>query len=224
MLGINACHNLGLVYFGRAAHKLCLVDGPTQQLLSQYKELFNDKLGKLPIKYHIAVDLKITPVVKMPHGVPYAMHDRIHTEVKRMVSTGVIAEVIDPSDWVSTMVIAIKKNKKEIRICINPRDLNTAIKRPHYPMRTTEEVAAQMGNEAVLVLDAKSSLWQIPLDPNSSNLTTFGTPFLRVPFGINSAREVFQRTMEQMFAEYPCAIVVDDILVYGRDLAEQNCF
>lgn len=48
LLGISACHDLGLVYFGRAVHKLCLTEEPTQQLLSQYKDLFDDKLGKLP--------------------------------------------------------------------------------------------------------------------------------------------------------------------------------
>lgn len=45
-----------------------------------------------------------------------------------MVSIGVIAEVSEPSDWVSTMVVTTKKDKKELRICINPKDLNTAIK------------------------------------------------------------------------------------------------
>lgn len=61
----------------------------------------------------------------------------------------------------------------------------------------------------------------------SSYLMTFSTPFgrfrfLRMPFGINSASEVFQRTMEQLFAGLPCAIIVDDILVYGKDVAEHD--
>lgn len=43
-----------------------------------------------------------------------------------------------------------------------------------------------------------------------------------MPFGINSASEVFQRTMEQIFAGYPCAIVVDDIIVGGRTEAEHD--
>lgn len=121
-----------------------------------------------------------------------------------------------------------KKDKDELRVCINPRDLNTAIKRPHYPMRSVEDVAAQIGGATVFsVLDAKSSFWQIPLGEASSKLTTFATPFgrfrfLRMPFGINSASEVFQRAMEQLFTGYPCAIMVDDILVYGLDLAEHD--
>lgn len=63
-----------------------------------------------------------------------------------METLGVIAPVADPSDWVSTMVIATKKNEEEIQICINPKDLNTAIKQPHYLMCTVEVVAAGQGN------------------------------------------------------------------------------
>lgn len=126
-----------------------------------------------------------------------------------MVSIGVIAEVSEPSDWVSTMVVTTKKNKEHLRVCINPKDLSTAIKRPHYLMGTTEDVAAQIGNATVFsVLVAKSSFWQIPLDRASSAPMTFATPFghyrfVRMPFGINSASEVFQRAMEQVLAEYP---------------------
>lgn len=125
------------------------------------------------------------------------------------------------------MFVATKKNKDEIRNCINPKDLNTAIKRPHYPMLTVEEIAAQMGEATVFtVLDAKSSFWQIALEHNSKS-TTFSTPFGRykcilMPFGISSASEVFQHTMEQLFAGYPGSIVVDDILVAGQTIQEHD--
>lgn len=95
-------------------------------------------------------------------------------------------------------------------------------------MRTVEEVAAQMSEATVFsVVDAKSSFWQIKLDNASSLLTTFATPFgrfkfLRMPFGINTASEVFQKAMEQIFAGFPCAIIVDDILVGGKGDEEHD--
>lgn len=95
-------------------------------------------------------------------------------------------------------------------------------------MRRVEEVATQMSGATVFsVLDAKSSFWHICLDDKSSKLTTFSTPFgcyrsLRMPFGISSASEVFQRSMEQLFAGYPCAIIVDDIIIGGRDATEHD--
>lgn len=142
-----------------------------------------------------------------------------------MQHIGVITPVFQPTDWVSSMVAAHKKDKEVIRLCINPKDLNKALKRPHLPMRSVEEVAAQMAGATVFsVLDAKNSFWQIPLDKKSSMLTTFSTPFgryrfLRMPFGMNSASEVFQRSMEQLFAG---SVIVNDIIIGGRDTAEHD--
>ena len=95
-------------------------------------------------------------------------------------------------------------------------------------MRSVEEVAAQMSGATVFsVLDANRSFWQIQIDHKSSMLTTFSTPFerfrfLRMPFGISSASEVLQCSMEQLFAGYPCAIIVDDIIIGGCDAAEHD--
>ncbi|KAK0154442.1 Retrovirus-related Pol polyprotein from transposon 412 [Merluccius polli] len=95
------------------------------------------------------------------------------------------------------MVTVVKPNK--LRICIDPQDLNKAIRREHYPLRTVEEIVAEMPNAKVFsVLDANHGFWQVQIDDESSKLCTFNTPFgryrfLRLPFGISSAPEVFQR-------------------------------
>ncbi|KAJ8365224.1 hypothetical protein SKAU_G00140550 [Synaphobranchus kaupii] len=45
---------------------------------------------------------------------------------------------------------------------------------------------------------------------------------LRMPYGITTGSEVFQRCMEQLFEGQPCAIVIDDILVWGRSREEHD--
>ncbi len=113
----------------------------------------------------------------------YAMQDRVKAELDRMQSLGVITPVSEPADWVLSMVVTHKKDRQEIRQCINPKDLNTALKRPHLPMRSIEEVASQMlGATVFSVLDAKNPFWQIRLDRNSSMMATFSTPFGRYRF------------------------------------------
>ena len=125
-------------------------------------------------------------------------------------------------------MVAARKKDGGIPICIDPRDLNKALKRPHHPMRTLEDVASRMLNATVVsTLDARTGFWQIKLDHESSLLTTFSTPFgrfrfLRMPFGITSAFEVFQRAMEEPFAGYPCAIIVDDLLVWDERTADHH--
>lgn len=199
----------------------------SSQTFTQYKDLFSDELGELPVTYSMILDTSIQPVVRPAHCIPVAMQERVKAELERMQSIGVITPVTEPTDWVLSMVAAHKKDKREIRLCINPKE-NTALKRPHHPMRSVEEVAAQMSGATVFsVLDAKNSFWQIRLDKKSSLLTTFSTPFgryrfLRMPFGINSASEVFQRSMEQLFAGYPFSVIIDDIIIGGRGVAEHN--
>ena len=64
----------------------------------------------------------------------------------------------EPTDWVSSMVTVIKPSK--IRICIDPRHLNIAIKTEHYPMTTIEEVVAEIpGAKVFSTLGAKSGFW-----------------------------------------------------------------
>ena len=195
---------------------------------AEYSDLFSDELGKLPVTYSMTLDPDMRPVVRPAHRVPMAMKDRVKAELDRMQDLGVITPVSEPTDWVSSMVATNKKDKQEIRIRINPRDLNTVLKRPHHPMRNVEEVAVQMSGATVfLILDAKSSFWQISLNHRSSMLTTFSTPFgryrfLRMPFGLNSASEVFQCSMEQIFTGYPCAVIVDDILIGGKTIEEHD--
>ncbi len=76
------------------------------------------------------------------------------------------------------MVMVVKPEK--LRICIDPQDLNKAIKREQYPLRTIEEIVAEMPNAKVFsVLDANYGFWQVKLDEESSKLCTFNTPFGR---------------------------------------------
>ena len=71
-------------------------------------------------------------------------------------------------------------------------------------MKTVEEIAARMPDAEVFsVLDASSGFWQIQLDKESARLCTFSTPFghymfKRLPFGISSAQDVFQRIMYEI--------------------------
>ena len=79
--------------------------------------------------------------------------------------------------------------------------LNESVKREQYILPTSDEITAKLNCATVFSsLNAASGFWQIPLHPDSCTLTTFITPFgrfcfKRLPFGIYSATEIFQRKM-----------------------------
>ena len=196
----------------------------TPDILQEYSDLFQG-LGCLPGEHTIKIDPAVPPVVHPPRKVPVALKGKIKDELDRMEEAGVIVRQTEPTEWVSTMVTVIKPSK--IRICIDPRDLNQAIKREHYPMKTIEEVVAEIpGAKVFSTLDARSGFWQIKLDEASSKLCTFNSPFgryrfTRLPFGIKSAPEVFQKSMSNLFEDIKGAKpIVDDILVWGQDVKE----
>ena len=103
-----------------------------------------------------------------------------------MEKLGVIVRQEEPTEWVNSSVV--QKPTCTVRLCIDPRDLNLAIKRPHYPMKTIDEVASgPQGARTFSILDSASGFWQLKLDEESSRLCTFNTPigryrFTRLPF------------------------------------------
>ena len=141
---------------------------------------------------------------------------------------GIITKVEQPTQWVSPIVV-VKKPNGDFRICVDPVDLNKAVKREHYPLRTVEEVAATLAEARVFsTLDATSGFYQIRLAEKSTWLTTFNTPFgrfkfERLPFGLVSAPEIFQRAMTEMFEDIEkCEVIVDDLLVWGKSVEEHD--
>ncbi|KAL5500080.1 hypothetical protein EMCRGX_G011580 [Ephydatia muelleri] len=70
-------------------------------------------------------------------------------------------------------------------------------------------------------LDANSGFWQIKLSESSSPLTTFITPFgrfcfQRLPFGITSAPEIFQKRMSEILLGLDGVVcMMDDVLIFG---------
>ena len=66
-----------------------------------------------------------------------------------------------------------------------------------------------------------------PLGEDSQKLTTFITPFgrycyTRLPFGITSAPEIFQRrTSEVLAGQEGADAITDDVSIYGKTVAER---
>ena len=179
-------------------------------------------LGKLETPYRIRVNTDVQPVVHPQRRILVAIHSALKEKLDEMVADGVIAPITEATDWVSSMVV-VHKPSGALRICIDPKDLNQAIKREHYPLPTIEEVTTCLGKAKVFtVLDASNRFWQILLDDKSGMLTCFNTPFgrfkwVRMLFSVNSAREVWQRRMPEIVKGLPGAeVMFDDFLIIGR--------
>ncbi len=107
--------------------------------------------------------------------------------------------------------------------------LSKAVRREIHPLPVVEHTLAQLHGAVVMSkLDGNSGFWQIPLSPASSALTTFLSPFgrfrfLRLPFGICSAPEHYQRRMMTVLQGLEGVVCqMDDVLVYGVDQKQHD--
>ena len=195
-------------------------------ILDTYKDVFAG-LGKLPGEYTIEVDENVKPVQNNPRRVPLPLKDELKAKLDELVEQQVITWVTQPTAWINNLVVVRKPNK--LRLCIDPYHLNKAIKRNHYPTPTVEEIATKMKKARLFsVLDAKDGFLQVALDEQSSFLTTCWTPFgrirwLRMPFGISSAPEEWQRRLDQCFEGLEnIQVIADDTILYGTGDSDEE--
>ena len=82
-----------------------------------------------------------------------------------------IASVDVPTERVSNITAVWKPDKKQVRICLDPRDLNKAIRRNHFYMPTINDVLPKLkGAKNFCLLDAKDGFLQVKLTERSSYL------------------------------------------------------
>ena len=227
ILGLPSCRKLNLVTLNCAVSEHPPPLNSKEDLQRLYPDCFKG-IGKFRETFHITLDPAVTPVVHAPRRCPIHIKDDVRNEINQMVELGVIEKVEEPTDWVSSIVYSRKSNGK-LRICLDPKDLNTAIKRPHYPTPTLEEITHKLAGSMIFSkLDARHGYWSVQLDDESKRLTTFNSPFgrycfRRLPFGLNLSQDVFQERMDCILEKCPGTIsIADDVGVFGKTEAEHD--
>lgn len=221
ILGLKTSEQLNLIKRVNS-----LTSEPLNRIPNKFHSLFNGEVGCMPFKVKIDVDPNVKPVICPLRRIPYSIIENVKNELQKMVKTSIIKKIDEPTEWVNQMVIVVKKDKS-LRICLDPRNLNKAIKRTHYPFPTFEEIAAKIGNAKYFCkLDCQAGFWMLPLDNNSTRLCTFQTPwgryaFLRLPFGLNCAPELFHSIISEIFNKINKVVSFqDDILMWADSINE----
>ena len=194
-----------------------------ETILSNYSQVFDDTIGKFEGELHLYTKQECPPHKTAPREIPLSVKNNFIAEIKDLQEQGILEKVTEPTDWVSAPTMVNKPSAKNgIRLCIDSRPLNTALKRTEYPIPTVDNLLTEIGNAKVFTLaDIKSAFWHVPLDEASSLLTTFNTPlgrmkWNRMPFGINVAPEEFQRRIDENLEGLEgVKAIADDILIWG---------
>ena len=145
-----------------------------------------------------------------------------------MIEEEIITEQVEPTPWVSSVTFPRKPNG-EVRVCLDPSNLNKAIIREHHKPMTVEEIAHELAGATVYTkADALKAFLQIHLTHEASLLTTFNSHrgrlrFLRMPFGAKMSQDVFQLRMDAILEQCPGVIGIhDDMVIFGVDQEDHD--
>lgn len=160
------------------------------QLIEEYQDVFEGDLGTLPGAQQLEVDPRILPSISPSRQVLLALKPGLKQEMEKLTKLGMTAPMDAPTDWVSNVVIATKPSTN-LRICIDSKELNKALKRERYPIQVIEDVLPELSKARVFTkVDARNGYWHVVLDEESAKLMMFDTPFgryhwKRLPFGVS---------------------------------------
>lgn len=217
ILGLQAAIKLGFLKSIEAI-KTDKVQNSKEMFINENKQVFSGT-GKCEYFCHIELKDNVTPVVKPPRRIPFAIKDRLKSKLEQLEKDQIISRVDQPKNWVSNLVV-IEKSDESLRLCLDPVDLNKAVKREHYIIPTYDDICSKLSNKKFFsVLDMREGFYHIPLDDASSEYCTFNTEFglykfNRLPFGLINSAEIFQKVNSQNFGDIPNIVIyIDDILV-----------
>ncbi|GJV32720.1 reverse transcriptase domain-containing protein [Tanacetum coccineum] len=179
---------------------------------------------------------------------PAVQHQRVNPKIHEVIKAEVIklldARLIYPisnSPWVSLinvvpknggMTVITNENNKLIptrlvtgwRVCIEYQKLNDATRKDHFSLPFMDQMLKSLaGNEFYYFLDGFSGYFQIPIDPQDQEKTTFTCPYgtfayQRMSFDLCNAPGTFQRCMVAILhdmIEKTMEVFMDDFLVFG---------
>lgn len=160
--------------------------------------------------------------------VPFHIRDEL--EIKKMLDQDLIEPVTGPTPWASPIVPVPKRNQSnEIRICTDARYANKAIMRERHITPTIDDLILKLNGATVISnFDLKCGYNQLVIHPDCRFITTFCTHmglfrYKRLNFGVNTAAEIFQKTIESVLSGIEDAVnKSDDIIVFVSNQKEHD--
>ena len=205
------------------------VDNQLMRLLTEYKSIFMaDKwdVGKTSLTKH-KIETLGEPVLVKPYRLPQHFEEKLDDVIRNFEENGIIEKCSSP--WNFPLVCVWKKEKQDIRVCVDFRQLNKITVRPAFPMPNVDDMLNTLnGAKYFSTIDLGNAYYQVELEEDSKIKTAFSTKngqycFKRMPFGIAAAPATFQELMVKVLGDLnwkEAVVYLDDILIFAKDREE----
>ena len=101
-----------------------------EKILTDFRDVFEGLEGHIG-KASFTVDPEVTQVHHAPRRISVTLHKEVKAKLEKLQMKNILVKETEPTEWISSMVVVAKPGK--IRICLDPKYLNKAVKRPKCP-------------------------------------------------------------------------------------------
>ena len=205
-----------------------------KQLIRKYPTGFllpGSPLGQIQgFEHHIDTEDALS-VYKHPYRKSPEELLAIKNELQRMLKMKIIQP--SKSEWGAPCILVRKPLENGVqqppRFVVDYRGLNSVTRGDGYPIPSIASILDSVSQGKVFGhCDLASGYWQIPLRQQDRQKSAFCThvglyEFLRLPFGLKTAPNTFQRILNTVFADYLhqwLTVYVDDIIMWAQTQRE----
>lgn len=162
------------------------------------------------------------PIKLKPYKLSYAEEKEAHRQIMELVESGRVVKCNSP--WAFPVIMVVKKDGVNLRMCVDYRGLNKLTKPWSYPLPYIQDVLERLGKSTYFsVCDVMAGFWNVPIKEADREKTAFVTRggqwmYKVMPFGLTNAPATFQSLMNTLFDRNVfqdfLEIFIDDLCIH----------
>ncbi|CAN6723875.1 unnamed protein product [Malus baccata var. baccata] len=178
------------------------------------------------VEHRMPINEGYKPVKQAPRRMSKEIEENVKEEIERLVKAGFIrpAKYVE---WLANIVPVLKAITKEVRCCVDYRNINGATPKDEYPMPMANmSIDAVAKHKVLSFIDGNAGYNQIKMAQEDINKKSFRCPdhvgayeYLVMPFGLKNASATYQRAMNIIFHDligHNMEMYIDDIVVKSK--------
>ncbi|KAE8897166.1 hypothetical protein PF005_g23787 [Phytophthora fragariae] len=173
-------------------------------VLLQHEEIMIASGNSLPPPaYGVVCDIDVQghpPIKQKARRTPLRFLGKLYELLKGLLTARLVS--FSDSPWASPIVIVLKKNGIDVRLCIDYKRVNAITAIMEYAMPLVDDLLTEI--EAYLwfcSLDAASGFWAVMMTRRARKISAFVCAlghfeWLRMPFGLKNSPMIYQRMID----------------------------